>query len=73
MWGGAAALRQRIKGSSAQVCLRLVLLKMSEGRQEPSVTEQVLLPTGSKIKFSFGSLFLGSLGFLLRTALLLTR
>lgn len=44
---------------------------MSEGRQGPSVTEQVLLPTGIEKKVSFGSLLLGSLGFLFRTALLL--
>ena len=44
---------------------------MSEGRQGPSVTEQVLLPTGIEKKISFGSLLLGSLGFLFRTALLL--
>lgn len=42
---------------------------MSEGRQGPSVTEQVLLPTGTKIKVSFGLLLLGSLGFPFRTAL----
>ena len=51
--------------------LRLILLKMSEGRQGPSVTEQVLLLTGTKVKVSFGSLLLSSLGFLFRTALLL--
>lgn len=72
--GGAVVLRQRRKKSSAQVCLGLVLLKMSEGRQGPSVTGQVLLPTGTKIKFSFGSLFLGSLGFhQVRMSLILVR